>query len=388
MHLVSMFSSWRRLVAGYAGISAAGAVGVICLFPDQALGVSCMLLFGLAVAWLVGGSSVQQVRRRLHVLCAATDALSAGNPMDPIEPIEPLPGDGFAKLAESIERVSGRLRRMAEEQDQLRQRLSRSEKLAVIGELAATVAHEVNNPLDGLQNSIRIIRRRAGNDAQTRQLLEMMEQGLARIEVTVRRLLTMSHDEPVHPVPTPAEDIVDDAVLFVQPRLNRYSIRLVRDFTLEPVVVQADAAHVAQALINLMINAADAMKETGGELTVRCRDADVPGKAWIEVLDTGCGIDDQHLPHIFEPFYSTKGKGVGTGLGLAVVARVVEAHHGRIEVQTAPGVGTCFRLELPAVVLAPEPATEPALLEVKREESTVHGGRIPARAAAITSETV
>jgi signal transduction histidine kinase len=379
MHFVSNLRSRQRLLFLYVGITSAAAIVLACALPGQAIGIGCMAVVGVGSAWLVARLGVGQLRRRLHALREVTDSLSRGAL---IEHMESLPNDDFVKLAESVDRLAAQVRRMVEEQEQLRQRLTRSEKLAVIGELAATVAHEVNNPLDGLQNSIRIIRRRAGGDAQTRELLVMMEQGLARIEKTVRRLLSMSRDEPIQPVPTHAEDIVDDAVMFVQPRLNRYGIRLVRDFSLEPVVVDADGVHMAQVLINLMINAADAMKETGGQLTVRCRPADVPAKAWLEVIDTGCGIEARHLPHIFEPFYSTKGKGAGTGLGLSVVARVVEAHHGRIEVRTAPGEGTCFCLELPAVV----PVQEDPLLQAKREEASVHGAR--AVRVALSSDSI
>lgn len=329
----------------HAALMVVAAGGLLYARPDRATCILVMGLVALASAWLMAELGSRRIRRRLHELRQATDALSCGRLL---ESAGDLQNDECHKLCESVNRLAAQIRSMVEERDQLRRQLSRSEKLAVIGELAAVVAHEVNNPLDGLQNSIRIIRRKAGNDPGTRELLEMMEQGLARIENTVRRLLSMSRDEPIHPAPTPVEDIVDDAVMFVQPRLNRYGIQLVRDFSLEPVVVRADEVHMAQCLINLMINAADAMGSTGGTLTVRCRLADEAGKAWIEVADTGCGIEEQHLAHVFEPFYSTKGSGSGTGLGLAVVARVVEAHHGRIDVQTRPGEGTCFRIELPA----------------------------------------
>lgn len=350
----------------YAGIVSASAAVLVCALPGQIAGILAASGVGVVAGCIVVQIASRRIRHRLHELREATDALGGGAV---IPHVPAMPNDECSKLSESVDRLATQIRDMIEERDQLRRRLSRSEKLAVIGELAATVAHEVNNPLDGLQNSIRIVRRRVGDDASTRELLHMMEQGLARIETTVRRLLSMSRDEPIHPVPTPAEDIVDDAVLFVQPRLNRYGIQLVRDFAIEPVLVVADAVHMAQVLINLMINAADAMKATGGTMTIRCQSCG-DGKAWLDVIDTGCGISERDLPHIFEPFYSTKGKGVGTGLGLAVVARVVEAHKGRVEVHTTPGEGTCFRIELPAA--CPMMADE-AHAPVTREESVVHG---------------
>ena len=103
---------------------------------------------------------------------------------------------------------------------------------------------------------------------------------------------------------------------------------------------------MAQVLINLMINAADAMPG-GGRLTIRCRTGNHGQSVLLDVIDTGTGIAPEHLPHIFEPFYTTKSKGGGTGLGLAVVSRIVQAHHGTIEVDSEMGKGTRFRITLP-----------------------------------------
>lgn len=336
----------QRLAWTYAGCTVIAAAAIIWAFPEQTTGVVAMGGAGLVAAWLMVRMATRRLRRRLHELREATDALGSGRMM---EQIRHLPSDDFVKLTESVERLAAQLREMLAEQDRLRQRLSRSEKLAAMGELAAIVAHEVNNPLDGLQNSISILRRHNGQNEQSEQLLNMMEAGLSRIEATVRRLLSMSRDEPITLMSVPLETMVDDAVMFVEPRLNRYGIRLIRDFPERLVHVLADSAHMAQVLINLMINAADAMRSKGGSLTLRCRVSDCAHQAWLDVIDTGTGIEDQHLPRIFEPFFSTKGKGAGTGLGLAVVAQVVQAHKGRITVQTQLGKGTCFRLELPMV---------------------------------------
>ncbi len=315
-----------------------------------------MLVVGLAAAWIVALIASRHLRRRLHKLRQAAEAIARG---DLTRQIERPPHDDFIKLADSLERMLDQLHDTLREQDRLRQQLTRSEKLALIGELAATVAHEVNNPLDGLQNSTRIIRRNLDNAEQTRQLLDLMDAGLYRIEVIVRRLLTMSRDEPVNPVPVRVDEIVDDAVVFVQPRLDRGAIELVRDFPDTPLFARADRGQFAQALINLMINAADSMSH-GGKLILRCRTGDRGQKVLLDVIDTGSGIADDHLPHIFEPFYSTKGKGKGTGLGLAVVARIVQAHQGTIEVQSDLGKGTGFRIELPAATQRIVPSTSPA----------------------------
>lgn len=346
----------QQLLVAYAGVATTAAAALVWCRPGDAWGIVAMALASGAAGWLVVHIGNRRLKQRLHELREITDALGHG---DFARHIRTLPSDDFVKLAASVERLSALLREMAAEQDRLRQRLSRSEKLAVMGELAAIVAHEVNNPLDGLQNSIRIIRRREDTNADTRALLDMMEAGLGRIENTVGRLLSMSRDEPIQLLPASVEKMVDDALMFVQPRLNRYGVQLVRDLPADDLKVKADADHLVQALINLMINAADAMKDAGGMLTVRCGTAGDDDRAFIEIVDTGSGIEEHVLDRIFEPFYSTKGKGAGTGLGLAVVARVVEAHHGRVEVKTQPGVGTSFRIEIPMAAVVEPPRQMP-----------------------------
>jgi signal transduction histidine kinase len=323
-----------------------GAGGVTVVRPGHVGATVAMLCVGLAAAWIVGTVACQHVHKRLHSLREAADACVRG---DLSTVINRPPDDDFFKLSDSVERILAQLKETCEEEDRLRRQLTRSEKLALIGELAATVAHEVNNPLDGLQNSTRIIRRNLDHPEQVRQLLDLMDSGLYRIEMIVRRLLTMSRDEPVCPVPTRMDEIVDDALMFTQPKLSRYGVELVRDFPDTPVFANADRVQMAQVLINLMINATDAMR-SGGRLTVRCRMGNHGQAVLLDVIDTGSGIAPEQLPHIFDPFYSTKGKGGGTGLGLTVVRRIIEAHRGTVEVESQVNQGTRFRVILPATL--------------------------------------
>ena len=319
------------------------AIGALCIWPGHYCGIVVMLAGGLGAAWLVAHLTTRYLRQRVREMRETTDAIGEG---DLTRQVSRLPHDDFIKLAESLNRLVGQLRETVREQDRLRERLTRSEKLALIGELAAIVAHEINNPLDGLQNSTRIIRRNLDDEVQTRQLLDLMEAALYRIEMIVRRLLAMSRDEPVNLVPTRLDEIINDSVLFVRPRLDRQSIEWVCDTPDRPVSVRADRVQLAEVLINLMINAADAMP-TGGKLILRYRLADEDRRVIIEVSDTGQGIDSAQLAHIFDPFYTTKEKGSGTGLGLTVAARIIEAHGGSIDVTSEPGRGTRFCITLP-----------------------------------------
>jgi len=347
MFLSTYLRSRHRFLLVYAVIVFVAAGATLVFWPGEWRGVLVMLAVGLGAAWLVGWLCHQHIHRRLHALRETTDAIGRG---DLSRCIQWSPHDDFVKLAQSLDRMAIQLKENVREQDRLRQRLTRSEKLALIGELAATVAHEVNNPLDGLQNSTQIIRRNLDNVEQVQRLLDLMDTGLYRIEMIVRQLLTMSRDEPTNPVPTRVDAILDDAVRFIKPKLDRYGIELVVEVPETPLFAHVDGVQIVQVLINLMINAIDAMANVSSgrkRLQLRCREADEAGKVVIDVNDTGCGIREDDLLRIFEPFYSTKAKGEGTGLGLSVAKRIIHAHHGTIAVDREHDRGTCFRITLP-----------------------------------------
>jgi signal transduction histidine kinase len=319
------------------------------------VGIAVMLIAGLLAAWLLARISTWMIRRRIREIRSAAESGISGEPKQ----FGINPKDDFSKLRSSLGRLSDQLRITLEEQDHLRERLTRSEKLALLGELAAVVAHEVNNPLDGLQNCTRIIRRKTGDIEQLHELLDLMESGLNRIEMTVRRLLTLARDEPVHLAPARVDEMFEEALKFVEPRLARNAVQVVREFPAAPIEALADRWQFVQALINLFINAADAMPH-GGRLTLAYRSGGSDATVQLDIADTGTGIPEEHRPHIFEPFYTTKsppltrpdersGIGIGTGLGLQVVSRVVQAHNGRIELHSQVGQGTRFTIELPAV---------------------------------------
>jgi signal transduction histidine kinase len=334
----------RRIVASYTALASLAAVVALYIWPSQWPAIVAMLVAGILSAWLLTHMATRIVRRRLHDLREMTEAATQ---VDPAQEVHIQPNGDFLKLAASVDRLASQLRDTTREQDRLQRQLTRSEKLALIGELAATVAHEINNPLDGLQNSIRIIRRDPANAAQVGQLLNLMENGLHRMEMIVRRLLTMSRDEPVHAAPTRIDEIFEEAAAFVRPRLDRGHVEVICDFPETPVTILADRGQFVQVLINLMVNAADAMP-SGGTLTVCGRAVDQGRRATLTISDTGTGISETVLPRIFDPFFTTKAQGAGTGLGLAVVARIVEAHQGKIEVSSEPGHGTRFSIEMPA----------------------------------------
>ncbi|MEP6570851.1 MAG: ATP-binding protein [Acidobacteriota bacterium] len=239
-------------------------------------------------------------------------------------------------------------------EDQIRQQaveLQRSAQLSIIGELAAGLAHEIKNPLAGIQGVVDIlIRRRDANDPE-REALEGVRHQVERIDATVRALLDRARPRGYHPSRTSLTDVTERAVnLAVAQLSDRERVRLEFEPPANDIVISADASQIEDAVLNLIINAIEAI-EGEGEVSVSIRlaedttDEDFPDEAVIEISDNGRGITAEDLARIFNPFF-TKTEG-GTGLGLPAVRRIARLHGGRIEVQSTPAEGSTFTLHLP-----------------------------------------
>ncbi|MBI5863705.1 MAG: HAMP domain-containing histidine kinase, partial [Planctomycetes bacterium] len=220
------------------------------------------------------------------------------------------------------------------------------------------VAHEINNPLDGVQNCARILRRSLDEPKRSRQMLDLIDGGLGRIELIVRRLLTLAREHVIRPTNASIFEIVASAKATVGERLTarRISVTITSDG--QPDRASVDPLLLEHVYVNLFLNAADSMPD-GGAIDVRIRRVASAGnddRIRIEVEDSGAGVDPKLLPHIFEPFVTTKSDGKGTGLGLAIAARIVDAHHGTITVKSTVGLGTLFAVEIPALAPPDAPA--------------------------------
>jgi signal transduction histidine kinase len=251
-------------------------------------------------------------------------------------------------VAEAAERRSAelvaRLSRSLEELDRAQAQLVQRERLAAVGELAAVVAHEVRNPLGAIFNSLSSLRRHLhlGGDAQV--LFGILEEEAARLNRTVSDLL--SYVRPLAPARRP-QDLAELSREALALALRTHGpdragiLAEVRAEVAAPAAV--DAALVRIALTNLVVNAVQAMPD-GGQLSITV--APEERGVGIAVRDSGKGISSEVLERVFEPFFTTRAS--GTGLGLAVVRRIAEAHQGRVAVQSAPGQGATFTLWLPA----------------------------------------
>lgn len=273
-------------------------------------------------------------------------------------PLAAARGDDLYKLHAAINLLISGLTDARAHEEHLHDELNRRQRLAFLGELAASVAHEVNNPLDGVQNCARILRRSLDSPERSIEMLDLIDSGLARIEQIVRRLLTLARENVIRPSEVRMADVLDGALAAVQPKLEGRAVRVVRQSDAAGDTVLIDRPLLEQVFVNLFLNAMDSMP-TGGELSVAVRRvvaADARGEVCVDVADNGTGIPAEIMPRIFEPFFTTKTGGKGTGLGLAIAARIVEAHRGAISVAPRPGGGTVFTVRIPAVETGGVPA--------------------------------
>ena len=226
---------------------------------------------------------------------------------------------------------------------QMEEAMRRSDRLAVVGGLAAGLAHEIRNPLASMCGSIHIMGGSPRLDDQERRLMHVVLSEAERLEALVREFLSFA--KPVAPLLEPLSEarVVEEMVDLFRPQAAGRGIEL--DVSAdEGLLVRADARQLRQVLWNLLGNAADATAAGG---CVKVRLSRQNGHALLEVSDSGEGIAQEDLQRIFDPFFTTKER--GTGLGLAIVHRIVEAHGGELSVRSEPGRGSTFRVALPMV---------------------------------------
>jgi len=226
------------------------------------------------------------------------------------------------------------------------QQISRSEQLASVGRLAAGVAHEINNPLTGVLVFTDLMRGKENMDAQDREDLEVIIRETKRAREIVRGLLDYARETPSVKTRMNINDVIRQTTQLLGNReaFQKVNIVEVLDEDLPPV--HGDQNQLKQVLVNLSLNACGAMPD-GGTLMIGTSHSD--SQVVVEVTDTGCGIEPEHLGQIFEPFFTTKPIGKGTGLGLSVSCGIIQQHGGILGVESVPGKGTTFKITLPSV---------------------------------------
>ncbi len=226
-----------------------------------------------------------------------------------------------------------------------------SEKMATIGELAAGVAHEINNPLDGLLNCTLRIRRNPKNEEQIKEYVDLMEEAIRRIESTVRQLLNFSRKHELTLTSVSLNEVINEVIGLIDYSVEGRHIQIERRFQDNLTSILGDKHLLEQVALNLGLNAIAAMPN-GGVLTFKTGTIEFDSLldeavVFVQVTDTGIGIPRSVRDRIFDPFYTTKITGKGTGLGLSVSNRIVREHGGVIEFESEEGQGSMFTIKLP-----------------------------------------
>jgi len=229
----------------------------------------------------------------------------------------------------------------------LEEQLQQREKLSSIGLLAAGVAHEVNTPLTGVSSYTQMLLGMLNENDPKHALLQKVRTQAERATNIVNNLLNFSRTgSATEFCEVNVARVLDDTLQLLEPQLRRSQIEIVRSYSTEAPEAYANAGKLQQVFTNLLLNARDAIPD-GGRIVVSTNTAE-DGSVIAEIADSGIGIAPENVAKIYDPFYTTKGVGQGTGLGLAVTYGIVQEHAGRISVESTPGHGTSFKITLPA----------------------------------------
>ena len=292
----------------------------------------------LLLLWLM----LSRILRSLRALVRAMDTLDFTAREIPTLPYR---RDEIGTLYKHFHRMQHRVEQSRDDLMKAQHQVWHAERLAAIGRLASGLAHEINNPLNGIRNCIYAIRADLDNRRQTAEYLDMMDEGLTHASGVIQKLLGFARKQQAGMGPVDINEPVEAVQRLVAFNLERKKITLEMDLEPDLPLVSADRQLIQEVIMNLMLNAIDAVQENG---FIRVATLSRGDEVILEVNDRGHGIGAGKIDQIFDPFFTTKKAGEGTGLGLSISLGIVQAHGGNLEVTSEPGVESTFTISLPA----------------------------------------
>lgn len=223
--------------------------------------------------------------------------------------------------------------------------LLHAEKLSATGKMAASMAHEFNNPIYGIRNVLEKILRRVQMEDNNKRFVQLAIQECDRVTMLIRRILDFHSPSTDEKEWIDVHESLDDMILLIQKKFSVRNIRLIKEYAADMPNIEAVPDQFKQVILNILQNAEEAIPEDGGRVTIATSAAN--GKAQIQIKDTGMGIPTQIMNNIFDPFFTTKPSVKGTGLGLSVTYGIIKKHKGEILVDSLPGRGTTFTICFP-----------------------------------------
>jgi two-component system, NtrC family, sensor histidine kinase HydH len=309
------------------------------------------VILGPAVGILLGARAARGLHRSLSQI-SVTLRDASGDLEQEIGRVEIDPDvslGGLPALERLVQDVSGRIRQVVDELQKTRLEAVRAERLAAVGELAAGVAHELRNPLTSVKLLIQMMAQGAPDVAHDRKRLGVVEQEISRMETIIQELLDFARPPKLRRVQHDLLHTLGRALNLVEGKASQARVQVVPELGQNPLLVDGDPEQLDQVFINLLLNGIEAMPDGGQLRVVAERAAAADGAALARVLfcDTGLGIPGEIMRRLFEPFVTSKERGIG--LGLAISSRIVDEHGGRL-IATNQSVGATFTVELPLVV--------------------------------------
>jgi len=302
--------------------------------------------FGLAALILTLLSSLlmaRRITRPIRNLVEGTRRISKG---DFTYRIPVISEDEIGDLTRSFNEMAEQLLQARQKTEEANRRLVQVEKLASIGRLSATIAHEIRNPLTSVKLNIQKLAESEKLDETEKEHLAIAQEGIEQIEKFIKELLSFTRSSKLQPDYFSMEEIIQASLKMLRPSLEEKKIRITLEVEKDLPPAYVDADKIRQVLVNILRNAYEAVEEGGQiEISLRLnRQKDRPGFE-ILISDNGCGIPEKDWENIFEPFFTTKSS--GAGLGLANARRILEQHGGSIRVVKKEGPGSCFLITLP-----------------------------------------
>jgi two-component system NtrC family sensor kinase len=310
--------------------------------------IKTMLIFlgitalGMVIAFFISFNLGQSIIKRIRILKQATDAISSGNLSYQLPPGR---SSGFDMLDEAFNNMARSLKDRDDRLQKAFQRITSTERLASLGQMAAGVAHEINNPLGGILLYSNLILEEMGPDHTSRKNMEKIIYQTERCKKIVQNLLDFARTPSGDMEPLGVNKVILTSLNLIKDQSIFQGIEVKADLMDNLPLVMGDLSRLEEVFLNLFINAVDAM-EGRGTIKISSRISST-GMVKIYIADTGKGIDKAYLPHIFEPFFTTKEPGQGTGLGLSITYGIIQKHSGFIDVESEPGKGTTFIITLP-----------------------------------------
>jgi len=320
-----------------------------------------ILIFGVAgaAAGVLAGFGIARTLRQRLVELRVPIQTAAGSLDAVVGPVEVRSGADVEDIEESLNSLASRVSDVVQRLQSAERESLRNDQLASLGQLAAGLAHELRNPLTAIRTLVEAARTGGPAAQLDGRDLEVVDEELTRLDSTLQSFLDYARPPKLQRRAIDLRDVVDRTALLVKPRAEQQSVRLHVAEPATPVRVNADPEQLRQVVLNLLLNALDALG-SGGQIEVAAEEHTAQKKVTLTIADNGPGITASIRDKLFEPFVSSKAS--GTGLGLTICRRIVENHGGTITVENRPTGGAIFTIQLPAEAPLAVPSTVPSAL--------------------------